>query len=212
MATVPAGHPEKPQGEDGRKLLLRMNGGGHEELANWGLDLLGLTGTEQQLLDVGCGGGANLQRLMERVPHAQVTGIDYSPVSVQLSSEVNAEAIAAGRCRVLEANVLALPFEDDSFDVATAFETIYFWPDTLAGLMEVHRVLKPGGHLLVSNDDDGTSSTARDIAQQIEGMKLFTAGQLEELLQSAGFARVHVHNDEEGRLSAIAVKADAHAS
>ena len=207
MATVPAGHPEKPQGEDGRALLLRMNGGGHEALANWGLDLLGLSGNEQQLLDVGCGGGANLQRLMERAPAGHVTGIDYSPVSVNLSREVNADAIAQGRCEVLEGNVLDLPFDSGTFDVATAFETIYFWPDATAGLSELYRVLKPGGRVLVCNDDDGTSPDAQDIAQQIEGMRIYTAEQLSEMLAAAGFAQVETHADELGRLCAIGTKA-----
>ena len=206
MATVPAGHPEKPSGDDGRKLLLRMNSGGHEELANWGLDLFGLMGSESELLDVGCGGGANLKRLMERGPAGRVTGVDYSSVSVELSREVNAEAIAAGRCQVREGNVLDLPFEPNTFDVVTAFETIYFWPDAAKGLAEIHRVLKPGGRVLVCNDDDGTTPGAQDIAKQIEGMSLYTAERLESLLSEAGFVQVETHADGQGRLCAMATK------
>jgi len=204
MATVPAGHPERPSGEDGRRLLLRMNGGGHEELACWGLELLGLRGDERQLLDVGCGGGANLQRLMERAPHGHVVGVDYAPVSVALSREVNAAAIAAGRCEVVEGDVLSLPFAEGRFDVVSAFETIYFWPDAAAGLAQIRRVLRPGGRLLVCNDDDGTSTDAQDIARQIPGMSLYTAEQLASLLAEAGFTQVRTHTDAQRRLCAIA--------
>ncbi|MBO7701915.1 MAG: class I SAM-dependent methyltransferase, partial [Eggerthellaceae bacterium] len=103
MLEVPAGHPEKPQGEDGFKLLERMNGGSHEELGLWGISFLPIADTDH-VLDVGCGGGANIKRLLARVPRGHVTGVDYSAVSVQASSDHNAEAVEAGRCDVLEGN------------------------------------------------------------------------------------------------------------
>ena len=153
MLEVPAGHPEKPQGEDGFKLLERMNGGSHEELGLWGISFLPIADTDR-VLDVGCGGGANIKRLLARVPRGHVTGVDYSAVSVQASSDHNAEAVEAGRCDVLEGNASALPFPDSSFDIVTAFETTYYW-DLPVALREVARVLKPGGHFLVCNEDDG---------------------------------------------------------
>ena len=205
MAVV-SGHPERPQGEDGRKLLLRMNGGRHEELALWGLQLLGLTGQERSLLDVGCGGGANLIRLMERCPEARVTGIDYSPVSVELSREVNARAIEEGHCRVFEGDVHHLPFEEEEFEVVTGFETIYFWQDVVACLREVLRVLKVGGRLLICNEDDGTSPQVQETACEIEGMSVYSEERLKEVILEAGFVSVETHTDERGFLCAIAAR------
>ena len=72
-------------------------------------------------------------------------GIDYSAVSVEKARKVNAGAIAAGRCTVQQASVAELPFEAEQFDVVTAFETVYFWPDLAQNFREVYRVLKPGG-------------------------------------------------------------------
>lgn len=200
MCTVPPGHPEKPQGEQGRKLLERMNGGAHEELATWALDLLApesLPAVDKtgRMLDVGCGGGANLRRLMERVGEARVTGIDYSPVSVALSREVNADAIGEGRCEVLEGDVGTLPFGDGQFGVVTAFETVYFWPHVDVALREIRRVLASGGRLLIANDD-GTQPAAHAIAQQIDGMSVYTADELKKLLLEAGFLSVEVFHDE----------------
>lgn len=205
MAPV-AGHPERPRGKDGRALLLRMNGGRHEELALWGLRHLGLTGDETAVLDVGCGGGANLARLMGMCPAAEVVGIDYSPVSVALSREVNAEEIEAGRCRVVEGDVSRLPFGEKTFDVVTGFETIYFWPDVVGCLREVRRVLKDKGRFLIANEDDGTSPAARQAATQIEGMSVYTESELKGICLEAGFAGVETSVDERGFLCAIATR------
>ncbi len=83
---------------------------------------------------------------MDLSPHANVTGVDYSAVSVGKSRKVNADAIAKGRCKVLEASVSSLPFKEDMFGMATAFETVYFWPDIEKSIAEVRRVLSPGGN------------------------------------------------------------------
>ena len=106
---------------------------------------------------------------------------------------------------VLAASV-DLPFEPNTFDVVTAFETIYFWPDAAKGLAEIHRVLKPGGRVLVCYDDEGTTPGAQDIAKQIEGMSLYTAERLESLLSEAGFVQVETHADGQGRLCAMGTK------
>ena len=186
MAEVPAGHPEKPQGEDGFKLLDRMNGGRHEELAFWGLSFLPV-GETDAVLDIGCGGGANIARLLARVPKGHVSGVDYSPVSVQASSEHNAGAIAEGRCDVREGNASELPYPDSSFDVVTAFETTYYW-DLPTAFPEVKRILKPGGRFLVCNEDDGCDAEALELAAKIPGMVMHTPEVLEEALTQAGFA------------------------
>ncbi len=182
---VPAGHPEKPQGEDGLKLLDRMNGGHHEELANWGLSHLDVRETDD-VLDIGCGGGANIERLLARATKGHVTGVDYSPLSVKASRAHNERAIAEGRCEVLEGNSSALPFGDDSFDVATAFETTYYW-DLPVAFREVNRVLRPGGLFLVCNEDNGEDPGALELAEQIPNMSVHTVRELEEALEAAGF-------------------------
>ena len=136
-----------PEGEGGVRMLARMNEGHHEQLAAWGFAQLSPQ-PGAQILDVGCGGGANLLRLLERSPLGTVTGVDYSQTSVETSEKTCAEAIKEGRCRVQLADVADLPFRDRSFDFVSAFETIYFWPDIVRSLAEVRRVLKPGGSLV----------------------------------------------------------------
>lgn len=182
---VPTGHPEKPQGEDGFKLLERMNGGHHEDLSLWGLSFLPVSEADR-ILEIGCGGGANIARLLERAPHGHVTGVDYSTVSVQASSNHNQAAIDEGRCTVLEGNSSALPLPDSAFDVATAFETTYYW-DLQTAFPEVKRVLKPGGLFMICNEDDGDDPEVLDLADKIPGMTVHTPAQLEAALEEAGF-------------------------
>lgn len=192
---VPLGHPERPEGEDGKRLLERMNGGHHEDLALWGLAHLELK-PDACALDIGCGGGANIRRLLERVPQGRVTGLDYSPLSVQASREHNRDAIDAGRCEVYEGDSKALPFDDGSFDAVTAFETVYYW-DIGAAFAEVFRVLKPGGSFLVCNEDDGHDPGAVEFAKQIPGMTMHTPEALDAALRAAGFASVE-HDSRPG--------------
>ena len=101
----------------------------------------------------GCGGGANIKTLLKLCPKGRVQGIDYSAVSVEKARKVNARAIAAGRCNVQQASVTELPFEAEQFDVATAFETVYFWPELAQNFREVYRVLKPRRDLFHANSD-----------------------------------------------------------
>lgn len=199
----------RPQGEEGRQLLEAMNAGTHERLAGWALPFLTIP-EGARMLDVGCGGGANLARLRALCPTGHVTGIDYSPVSVAASRDTNAAAIAAGICDVCEGNVSSLPFEDHSFDVATAFETIYFWPDLLAGLKEVARVLAPQGRIFIVNETDGSNmdperwGEAGDVSDL---MRVYSTIDIVRALEQAGFADPSIeHNPETGWICALAVR------
>ena len=140
----------KPVGLGGKIMVAMMNLG-HSPVARWGLRFLELT-PDAKVLDCGCGGGANIKRLLKKCPQGIVKGIDYSPVSVEKSKKVNDAAIAEGRCAVLQGSVADMIFADDWFDAVTAFETVYFWPNLPQCFREVYRVLKPGGTLLICNE------------------------------------------------------------
>ena len=59
--------------------------------------------------------------MLNLCPKGTVKGVDYSKISVEKSRKVNAKAIHAGRCEVLQANVMELPFAENAFDLVTAF-------------------------------------------------------------------------------------------
>ena len=78
-----SGNPAKPQGEDGATMLKRMNES-HSPVTCWALEHWQIA-PEEELLDIGCGGGATLKRMGEKITTGHLTGIDYSPVSVKTS-------------------------------------------------------------------------------------------------------------------------------
>lgn len=104
-------------------------------------DVDGLAG-----LDVGCGEGHNTRLLAER--GARVTGIDISTVLVRHAKE--AEKARPLGIRYEAASAAGLPFDDGSFDFATAFMSLMDIPETDLVLAEVFRVLRPGGFLQFS--------------------------------------------------------------
>ena len=183
----------KPQGTMGKVVVAMMNRG-HADIAAWGFSHLDLQGNEQ-VLDCGCGGGANLAKFLQLLPTGAVTGLDYSPVSVEKARAVNRAAIDAGRCEIVQGNVQELPFGDGQFDVVTAFETVYFWPEIACCFAEVHRVLKSGGVFMITNETTGKTGAHEKWQKLVDGMSVYTGEELEALLIGAGFARVEVDED-----------------
>jgi ubiquinone/menaquinone biosynthesis C-methylase UbiE len=137
----------RPSGPFGRLLARSMNVG-HAKLTAWGLGHIEVA-SDARVLDIGCGGGATMQALAVMASAGRVDGVDYATASVATARENNAELIHAGRGSVQQASVAKLPFADASFDVVTAVETHYYWPDLPNSLREVHRVVAPGGRFLL---------------------------------------------------------------
>lgn len=179
----------KPEGFLGKLMVGGMNGGGHAKLADWGLSHLD-GNNPKKIAELGCGGGRNAKELLRRYPGAKLTALDYSEVSVEKTKKTNKSEIAAGRCTVVQGSVAELPFADGQFELATAFETVYFWPGLEQCFAEVCRVLKPGGRFLICNESDGTDATSLKFEKWIDGMKCYTAEQLTAALKKAGFSEV----------------------
>ena len=178
----------KPEGFLGKLMLSGMNSG-HAKLADWGLtDLPKLSVSEA--VDLGCGGGRNAGVLLKRYPKAHVTAVDYSELSVEKAKACNKAMIAAGRCTVRQGDVSDLRLPAGAFDLATAFETIYFWPGLEKCFAQVAKILKPGGIFMICNESDGTDPTSLKFEKIIEGMKNHTAEEIEAALKAAGFSEV----------------------
>lgn len=91
--------------------------------------------------------------------------------------------------------------------MATAFETIYFWPKIEKSFSEVRRVLKPGGRFLIVNEDDGLSGTNEKWEKIIDGMHTYTPDEVKSHLTAAGFRDITIHLDRSRHwLAVTAVK------
>ena len=178
----------KPEGFLGKLMLNGMNSG-HAKMADWGLSHLPEI-TPERAVDLGCGGGRNAGELLKRYPNAHVTAVDYSDLSVEKAREYNRDMIAAGRCDVQKGDVSNLTLPAGSFDLATAFETIYFWPGLEKCFGQVAKVLKPGGYFMICNESDGTDAASLKFEKIIDGMKNHTVEEIEAALRAAGFSEV----------------------
>lgn len=195
----------KPQGRLGEIMLKGMNKG-HARCADWGMEILNGVSAEK-ILEIGCGGGRNASVLLKRYSSASLTAIDYSEISVRKAAEYNSLDIAAGRCTVCKGDVSKLEFETSIFDMATAFETIYFWQNLEHCFKEVFRVLKDGGHFLIVNESDGLDKTSLKYEKIIDGMKNHPVQEITEALKSSGFKNIiSKHHETKPWISILAEK------
>ena len=179
----------KPEGKLGNIQLKSMNKE-HTPVSLWGLKHLNIS-PDDVILDIGCGGGMNINRMAQSAK--KVYGVDYSIESVNLSKEVNQDLIREGRVEVHEGNVMDLPFEDNSFDIVTAFETVYFWPDIVKSFGEVKRVLKPGGMFLIGCEANGTNNLAMKFFDKVIDMTFYEDNDLVGFLKSNDFKEITVY-------------------
>ena len=184
----------KPAGIFGRVMIWGMNVF-HERVARWGMSHMNIN-DPSEIAELGCGGGKNIHDLLEKYPASHVTGLDYSPLSVKKAREHNKDAIISGRCEVIEGDVSAMPFADRRFDLATAFETIYFWPGLERCFAEVRRVLKDGGHFVIVSESDGRDKPSLWFNSIIDAMNLYTPEEIVSALKSAGFTKIHTEHHE----------------
>ena len=182
----------KPRGFLGRLMMIRMNFR-HRKLHRWGLSFLRFR-RDERVLDIGCGGGALMALLLKQVPEGTVEGIDYSEEAVAFARRRNKSA--GNRCLVTRGDVGALPYRENSFDIVTAFETVYFWPDLKRSLNGVCRVLKPGGQFVLCCETDSPVSPENGV--RIRGMKIYTADALSDFAEAAGFTDISVYRHPAG--------------
>ena len=99
-----------------------------------------------RILDVGCGSGWAVYEMSRYAVKGRLIGIDISPAMVAKASSSYGEP---DRVTFLQGEAEQIPLEDNSFDLVVSFESVFFWPDISKALMEIHRVLVPGGCLAI---------------------------------------------------------------
>ena len=178
------GRPKGILGRLGGIIMARTN----QPCAAWVIDLLGIQPYDS-VLEVGFGPGVGIELLAKSVSGGYVAGVDPSKEMVEQATARNVKAIESGRVDLRYGSVESLPFEDNTFNKALAINSMQVWPDAVAGLREMRRVMKPGGRIALG----------------------FTAysGQpksgLPEMLTAAAFTEAHVVETELG-FCALAVK------
>ena len=154
--------------------------------------LANLTAQDRRILDIGCGTGKFASRVLEQFPESQVWGLD---LSAGMLSQCRARSQAAdGRLHLVQGDSERLPFQDNAFDAITCTHSFHHYPRQDKVIAEMHRVLRPGGRLLILDGD-------RDrpwgwllydvLVVMMEGpVKHLTSRAFHDLYTSAGFDNV----------------------
>jgi ubiquinone/menaquinone biosynthesis C-methylase UbiE len=138
--------------------------------------------TTERVLDVGCGTGTLLRELSAQASSV-IAGID---LSIGMVAKARGDGVAA-----IAGDAESLPFRDRVFDVVISSSSFHFWPNRAMALMEIRRVLKPGGRVVITDwcNDFLTCRVCdlylrwRDPAHQAT----LTRRACGELLEAAGF-------------------------
>jgi len=165
----------------------------HEKVWRWGLEHVTIA-PDAIILDVGCGGGGAVKILAQAAFHGKVCGVDYSEDVLLIARQVNRALVKQGRVEIKHGSVSDLPFPDDTFDLATAFETTMFWPSLVDDLRKVRRVLKPGGILLIANEAYADARFEERNARwsRLANFQLQTPEETHQCLVEAGYAQVEI--------------------
>ncbi len=170
-----------PRGLLGRLMLVAMERE-HLPMAKWAFSLFEVP-MGGKIADIGCGGGYNVRRLLQKSQGAKVFGLDISEESVKKARKVN-RAFLGDRCEIIHGGAESLPFSDGELDLATAFETVFFWSDIAACFKEARRAVKKGGRFVVINN---YGDPKIDWEKKVPCMKRKTAEEIKALMLEAGF-------------------------
>jgi ubiquinone/menaquinone biosynthesis C-methylase UbiE len=152
------------------------------------------------VLDVGCGPGGAAREAARR--GGEVTGVDPSPLMLRLA-RVLSRGRAGRRLTFKEGKAEALPLADDSVTVAWAISSAHHWADVPAGLREIHRVLRPGGRLVIVENlsPTGTGHKGR------HGLTTARAAEMAAAAETAGFADARHETYRAGRRTMAVIRA-----
>ncbi len=193
----------KPHGEDGVETIKNMNEN-HRPISEFAFECVDV-GKTDKVLDIGCGGGVNIEKFLKLTIN-NVDGLDYSEVSVKESIKRNQKAVDDKKCKIIQADVSQMPIEDETYNLVSAFETIYFWPDIQNTFKEVSRIIKPGGQFMMAQGTDGNHPDDEKWLNSVEGMTVYTASELEKYLIDAGFGSVESFKKENDYILIVIAK------
>lgn len=185
---------QMPRGWIGRLVLRNMNSR-HSGVTDWGLSHISVN-ERDIILDAGCGGGRTVSKLAALAKQGQVYGLDFSAASVAVARKINRRSIDIGRVEICEGSVSQLPFPSDTFDLITAVETHFWWPDLPGDMREVFRVLKPGSRfVIIAEVYRGADTRTAKLVEKylpLTGMKLLSVDEHRELFANAGYSEIQI--------------------
>ena len=165
------------------------------------VQLLRINQTDRAL-DIGFGGGVGIVEMTKLAQDGLVAGIDISDAMLKRGRKKFSKLISQGKVELSEGSASQIPYEDGFFDKISAVNSIYFWPDPIAGLKEVHRVLKNGGVFILGVFP---KEWLEKLPFTRHGFAIYSDGQLQDFLNGAGFTNIRIEHRKHKPVSATFV-------
>ena len=140
--------------------------------------------SNDNVLEIGFGNGAFVKELVTKIDPGEYCGIDISDTMISSATRKNSALIKSGKVKLSKANVILLPFKDQTFDKVFTLNTIYFWEDPQRVMLEIKRVLKPNGIFVVGLS---TKQSMQDNDYFHEHFTLYEKEEVERLFTDFGF-------------------------
>ncbi|MEG3659365.1 class I SAM-dependent methyltransferase [Arenibacter palladensis] len=167
--------------------------------ARWTADLLEIQ-SEDKIIEIGFGNGANIKLLLQEAIRGSVTGVEISKTAIEMASKKNAKAISEGRVKLHLAQGNAIPTENEVFDKACSVATAYVIEDPGAVFQEMFRVLKPKGRAAITFPVRENFMRFKPVAT--EGFYLHELSDLEAAFHNAGFVNCRTERNDRVKFGA----------
>ena len=188
MNRILATQLRQPHGWFGSLVVSRVMNRVNRKITVSTLDMLGID-NRHNVLEIGFGGGVGLEELLPRITSGIVSGVDLSTTALGKAQRKFRTEIGSGKMRLQLGDVCKLPFPDQAFDRVFTINTIYFWSDTVQGMAEIYRVLKPGGMAAVSIR---SAEKMRQHAVTKFNFRLFSGEDVAAAMRDTGFQDVRI--------------------
>lgn len=171
-----------PEGEEGITMGERMNSSNGNMIQS-AIDALEWR-DHDFVVEIGPGNGYHIQDILKRADAITYKGIDISETMIHDATQRNKKLVDAGLVSFQLTSAEIIPLPDTYADKLITVNTIYFWPNPLAYLKEITRVLKPGGQLAIAF---ATESFMKNLPFVQYGFELYTADKVSMILLEAGY-------------------------
>jgi ubiquinone/menaquinone biosynthesis C-methylase UbiE len=170
----------------GEKMVLQ-----HKIETMWTLKLLDLKENDLAL-ELGCGAGYAIKKAICDSAVQKVVGLDLSKTALISARNRNRSNIKSGRAEFVQGNVVNLPFQDNMFSKVFSIQSIYFWDTLQETVMEIYRVLKEKGSIVITLSDgkDGNSWT---------GIQAMLSEELIPIMKCIGFLNIEMKQGPSSR-------------
>jgi ubiquinone/menaquinone biosynthesis C-methylase UbiE len=130
----------------------------HKPETKWTLELLDID-KEEEILELGCGAGYAMSLLLQSPFVSKVTGLDISETVLKSAQFRNKSEFNKGRAILVQGDVSSLPFESERYTRIFSIQSLYFWEKIDETISEIHRVLRPGGRLIITLSNGKSGET-----------------------------------------------------